>query len=155
MVFKKIILQYVELLPWMFLQLFLLILPNNYAMMCAGNAGGKGKYLVSDVTATHTASQDSIMRGIIRVVELGPQGNSKVGMAATGAKSGSAQRNQWHNGSRAPKPLFPTIRTPFRNRLGTKCSNVSRGSKTSFCSYFANQSFQQKQGFKVVKQLAR
>ena len=62
----------------MFLQLSLLILPNNYAMMCAGNAGGKGKYLVSDVTATHTASQDSIMRGIIRVVELGPQGNSNV-----------------------------------------------------------------------------
>ena len=62
----------------MFLQLSLLILPNNYAMMCAGNAGGKGKYLVSDVTATHTVSQDSIMRGIIRVVELGPQGNSNV-----------------------------------------------------------------------------
>ena len=52
----------------MFLQLFLLILPS-YAMMCAGNAGGKGKYLVSDVTAAHTASEDSIMRDISGVVE--------------------------------------------------------------------------------------
>ena len=26
------------------------------------------------------------------------------------------QCNQPHNGSRAPQPLFPTIRTPFRNR---------------------------------------
>ena len=45
----------------------------------------------------------------------------------------AAQRNQPHNGSSAPQPLFPTIRrTPFQNRRSSKRRTV-KGKSCVMC----------------------